>query len=94
MPKAYLVVNRRNWNAPPADYGAKFRQLLALHAGRSIVSTADVSVVEGKANFERIVVLEFADKAAAVAFTDQYQKEAAPLLGPVDRDAFIVEGTA
>ena len=44
--------------------------------------------------FDRFVMLEFADKASVVAFYKHYHAEVAPLLGPVDRDVFIVEGPA
>jgi uncharacterized protein (DUF1330 family) len=93
MPKAYIVVNRRKWTPAPAAYVEKYREGLATHGGRVIVSTADFDVREGRTNFDRFVMVEFADKASAIAAYEDYHREVAPLLGPVDRDMFIVEGT-
>jgi len=94
MPKGYIVVIRRNWKPAPAAYSEKYRQLLANGGGRVIVSTADFDVREGSTKFDRFVMVEFPDKASAVAAYEQYHAEVAPLLGTVDRDMFIVEGPA
>ena len=94
MPKGYIVVMRRNWKPAPAAYSEKYRQMLANSGGRVIVSTGDFDAREGNTKFDRFVMVEFADKASAVAAYEQYHAEIAPLLGPVDRDMFIVEGAA
>lgn len=94
MAKGYIVVLRRDWSPPPAAYADRFRQVLAIHVGKVIISSGDMDVREGSADFNRFIVVEFADKATAVAAYEQYHREAAPLLGPVDRDMFIVEGPA
>ena len=92
MAKSYIVVNRRHWSPPPAAYVERFRHVMATHAGKVIISSGDMDVQEGSKKFDRLVVIEFADKITAVAAYEQYHREASPLLGPVDRDMLIVEG--
>ena len=48
---------------------------------------------KGNLNLGRLVVVEFSDKAMALAAYDDYAKEVMPLRPGGTLDAFIVEGT-
>lgn len=95
MPKGYIVANNRprpDFTPPPA-YREQFNKVLADHNGKVIISSRELDVRQGKPNYSRLVVVEFPDKAAAEAAVAQYAREAAPFLGNIDRELFVVEGT-
>lgn len=95
MTKAYILVNaaRREDVPAPTAYLERFREVLGTHGGRVLIGTEQIDRRKGNLTLGRLVVVEFADKAAAVAAYDQYVKEVMPLRPGGTSDLFIVEGT-
>ena len=94
MPKGYIIANNRprpNFTPPPA-YREQFLKVLADHNGKQIIRTVNFDVRQGKPNYAALIVVEFPDKASAIAAVEQYTRDAAPLLGEIDRELFVVEG--
>jgi len=57
------------------DYMARAPETVFAHGGKYLVRTGDIEVLEGRADYERVVVVEFPDKAAALAWynSDAYR---------------------
>lgn len=94
MPKAYILVNaarREDVPAPPA-YLERFRETLANHRGRVLIGTEQIDRLKGDLILGRLVVVEFSDKAAALAAYEEYAKEVMPLRPGGTSDLLIVEG--
>jgi uncharacterized protein (DUF1330 family) len=94
MPKAYIINNaakRSDIPAPP-EYLAKFREGLVRLKGRVLIGTEEIDWRKGNLNLGRLVVVEFADKASAVAAYEWYMRDVAPLRPGGTIDMFIVEG--
>jgi uncharacterized protein (DUF1330 family) len=66
----------------------------AKHGGKFLVRGGKKTVLEGDIPFERIVITEFKDVAAAKAFYDsvEYQAARQKRLGAADFNMIIVEG--
>jgi uncharacterized protein (DUF1330 family) len=96
MPKAYIIVNAARRDELPAspEYLATFRDGLVKHGGRLLVGTEEIDRRVGELKIGRLVIAEFADKAAAVAGYEAYRNEAMPLRPGGTHDLIIVEGTA
>ena len=94
MPKAYIIVNaaRREDVPAPAAYLERFRQALATHGGRVLIGTEQIDRRKGDLKLGRLVVVEFADKAAAISAYEEYTTEVMPLRPGGTSDLFIVEG--
>lgn len=93
MPKGYIIANNRpRPESPTPAYREQFNKVLADHNGREIIRTRDLDVRQGKPNYTTLIIVEFPDKASAIAAVEQYQRDAAPLLGQIDRELFVVEG--
>jgi uncharacterized protein (DUF1330 family) len=69
MPKAYIIVNAVRRDALPAssEYLAAFRDGLVKHGARVLVGTEEIDQRVGHWPLGRLVIVEFADKAAAFA---------------------------
>lgn len=95
MPKAYVVVNAaRRENVPAsAAYLDRFRETLAAHRGRVLIGTEQIDRRIGDLNFGRLVVVEFADRATALAAYEEYAETVMPLRPGGTSDLLIVEGT-
>ena len=95
MPKAYILVNaaRREDVPAPTAYLERFREVLATHGGRVLIGTEQIDRRKGDLKLGRLVLVEFSDKAAALAAYDEYAKEVMPLRPGGTIDLFIVEGT-
>lgn len=95
MPKAYILVNaaRREDVPAPTVYLERFHKLLAIHGGRVLIGTEQIDQRKGDLKLGRLVVVEFAHKAAAIAAYDEYTKEVMPLRPGGTSDLLIVEGT-
>ena len=95
MPKAYIIVNAARRDALPAspEYLTAFRDGLIKHGARVLVGTEEIDRRVGELKLGRLVVVEFADKAAAVAGYEAYKSEAMPLRPGGTLDLIIVEGT-
>lgn len=61
---------------PYADYAKHTPRVIAQYGGKMLVRGGDPEVVEGKSPGQRVVVLEFADRAAFKTFynSPEYQK--------------------
>lgn len=95
MPKAYILVNAARREDVPAStaYLERFREALATHGGRVLIGTEQIDRRKGDLKFGRLVIIEFADKAAALAAYDEYTKDVMVLRPGGTSDIFIVEGT-
>lgn len=51
-----------------SGYMAAAPQSVLAHGGKYLVRTGDITVLEGEADYERVVVLEFPGKAEALAW--------------------------
>jgi uncharacterized protein (DUF1330 family) len=68
---AYLIANIRVNDAERyKEYVAAVPVLIAKHGGRYRVRGGETTVLEGGWSPDRLVVLEFPDRAAALAFYD------------------------
>ena len=76
------------------QYSARAGAAVAKHGGRFIVRNGEREVVEGKVDYERIVVVEFPDKATAHAFyhSPDYQEARGFRLAAADFNGVIIEG--
>ena len=95
MPKAYIFANIHSTGAPspPPEYFEAFRKTLEKHAARRIISSNEIDHREGQLNTGRLLVLEFADRATAAAFYEDYKRDVVPLNpNKPKRDLFIAEG--
>ena len=95
MPKAYILVNaaRRADVPAPAAYLARFREALVTHGGRILIGTEQIDRRKGDLKLGRLVFVEFADRAAALAAHEEYTNEVMPLRPGGTSDILIVEGT-
>ena len=95
MPKAYIVVNAVRREDVPASgaYLDRFQETLVAHKGRVLIGTEQIDRRIGDLNFGRLVVVEFSDRATALAAYEEYVEDVM-LLGPGGAsDLFIVEVT-
>lgn len=68
---AYLIADIRVRDAERyRDYVAKVPALIAKHGGQYRVRGGAVDVLEGTWSPDRLVIIEFPDRAAALAFYD------------------------
>jgi len=70
MPKAYVVgqVNLKNIDAYKDEYATKVHETIKKFGGNYIVRGGDVTELEGSMTYSRAVIIEFADKATALAW--------------------------
>jgi uncharacterized protein (DUF1330 family) len=77
MPKAYIVgqVEVNNMDRYKSEYGAFVPQTIEQYGGTYLVRGGEVTDVEGTLPFSRVIVMEFPDKAAALAWynSPEYQ---------------------
>ena len=77
MPKAYVIAHVTLTNAEQfvAEYGSKVKATVDAFGGQFLVRGGEVSYREGETIGEIEVVIEFPDRAAAIAWeeSEQYQ---------------------
>ena len=95
MPKAYLIANIHATGAPPPppEYFRAFQEGLKKFGARRVIGSNEIDHREGKMDIGRLLVLEYADKATAVAALEEYLRDVMPLNpNKPKREMFIVEG--
>ena len=94
MPKTYIVVNAVRREDVPASgaYLDRFQETLVAHKGRVLIGT-QIDRRIGDLNFGRLVVVEFSDRATALAAYEEYVEDVMPLGPGGTSDLFIVEVT-
>ena len=93
--KAYAIFQERvKDEAMFAEYRKLVMPTLAAHGGRFIVRGGAFSVVEGEWPFPRLVIIEFASRAAAEGWyrSPEYQKILPQRLKASTGNAVIVDG--
>lgn len=67
---------------------------IAAHGGKFIARGGDVTTLEGEPETNRVVLIEFADMAAAKRFWDspEYDEARQKRIGAAEFQAFIVDG--
>lgn len=75
-------------------YRRAVRPVVEAHGGRILVQGGEVSQLEGEAGRPRVIVLEFADKAAAEGFynSPEYQEILPMQLNTATGSVVVVEG--
>ncbi|MBU3720704.1 MAG: DUF1330 domain-containing protein [Burkholderiaceae bacterium] len=77
MPKAYVMVqmNVLNLEKFREDYAPKSPATIEKYGGRYIVRGGEITTLEGELPYGRVAILEFPDKAAALAWykSPEYQ---------------------
>jgi uncharacterized protein (DUF1330 family) len=77
MPKAYVIGHVTLTNAEKfmADYGSKVEDTITAFGGKFLARGGEVSYQEGEPLGEIHVIVEFPDRAAAIAWeeSEQYQ---------------------
>jgi uncharacterized protein (DUF1330 family) len=77
MPKAYVLgqVNILDQNQYFENYGAKVSATVEQYGGKYLVRGGNITDVEGQLPSKRIVIMEFADKTAALTWynSPEYQ---------------------
>ena len=93
---SYYITHRVTLSGDPAvmvEYSSKVNATIEKYGGRKIVRTDDIAIVEGDWDPQRMTVIEFPDRAAAMAWYDS--PEYAPLKamrhGVSTANAFIVD---
>jgi uncharacterized protein (DUF1330 family) len=77
MAKTYLVAQVRLHNPEGYEaYRSRTREIIERFGGRFLVRGGTLNPLEGQPGFERLVIIEFPDHAAAEAFyhSPQYQE--------------------
>ena len=77
---SYYITHRVALSGDPAvmvEYSSKVNATIEKYGGRKIVRTDDIAIVEGDWDPQRMTVIEFPDRAAAMAWYDS--PEYAPL---------------
>lgn len=92
----YMIAEVRNPTdlAKLDEYRRDNTEVVARHGGRFLVRGGDVEVIEGDWDPQRIVVMEFPDRAAARAWYEDpdYQRLKALRQSASDTDLIQVEG--
>jgi uncharacterized protein (DUF1330 family) len=93
---AYVIANVMNaWDQEKlVEYRERNTDVVAAHGGRFVVRGGRVERLEGDWDPQRVVVMEFADVAAARAWHDapEYQPLRALRSGVSSTDLILVEG--
>lgn len=92
---AYVIVDSKVTDPERMKaYGAKVGATLKAHGGKPIVAGGGIEVLEGDWDPARLIVLEFADAAAARAWynSPDYQEILPIRLEAADDKLLIVEG--
>jgi uncharacterized protein (DUF1330 family) len=94
----YVIAEIRNPTdqAKLDEYRRGNTEVVARHGGRFLARGGDVEVIEGDWDPQRIVVLEFPDRAAARAWYEDpdYQRLRALRQSASDTDLILVDGAA
>lgn len=92
----YMIAEVRNPTdkAKLDEYRRGNTEVVARHGGRFLVRGGDVEVIEGDWDPQRVVVMEFPDRAAARAWYDDpdYERLKALRQSASDTDLILVEG--
>jgi uncharacterized protein (DUF1330 family) len=95
---AYVIaeVSNSTDQAKLDEYRRGNTEVVARHGGRFLVRGGDLEVIEGDRDPQRIVVIEFPDRAAARAWYDDpdYERLKALRQSASDTDLILVEGAA
>ena len=96
MPKAYAIGHVTLTNAEKfmADYGSKVEATIKAFGGQSLARGGEVFYQEGEPLGEINVIVEFPDKAAAIAWeeSEQYQAILAGRTDNSDGSILIMDG--
>ncbi len=77
---SYYITHRVTLSGDPAvmaEYSSKVNATIEKYGGRKIVRSDDIAIIEGDWDPERMTIIEFPDRAAAMAWYDS--PEYAPL---------------
>ena len=96
MPKAYVIGHVTLINAGKfmADYGSKVEDTIKAFGGKFLARGGEVSYQEGESLGEIHVIVEFPDRAAAIAWeeSEQYQAILAGRTDNSDGGILIMDG--
>jgi uncharacterized protein (DUF1330 family) len=77
MPKAYVIAHMNLINADKykENYGLKVSDIVRQYGGKYLIRGGEITQIEGTTLGSRIAVIEFADKASALAWynSPEYQ---------------------
>lgn len=78
------------------EYKALAQQAIADAGGRYLVRGGEITPLEGASPTRRTIILEFADRSAALAWyhSEAYTAAKAARGGVADADAYIIDGVA